>query len=643
MSAAEGDSPPGELAPEALAERVSALLAQAESAAELAALLARARDAGVELAPEQVVELDRWFVAEWSVRSPLERVEAMLRIATLSDLPLARNVVRGSRAPEAQIAEALSRACAALALADSEEDDDDDSTADEAARDYEPASMRLAREALGVAADASPASVKRAYLRQVKLHRPERDAEGFQRVRAAYERLRTENPARSAEARSRIAPLASAVQTPVVIRPSSDPLAPFFERARSLRRGDAELVRIWTEAVEAVPDSPAARQELYAALAARGQEAEAGEALAAAIRAGHAGFSRLLVTAHPESAPSDLLERAEEQAALGAAVLHAWVVRADYERATRAALRQIDAALASSELDVSLDDCVTTLFGCASAGARGSARELAARIEAYLRHAPRELTASGLAAHWSIAHELAQSSRWLGEEAYRAMGSALLAEDVATGRQTLAALLAKRPKQRRKIARRAPLLASLFEIRAPVEANAVLPVPEREPEPEPEPESKRPPREDPTQFVPAWPFWVFTGVVVILALALVRAIVASKQKTPRAAAPLQVHPLPSPGDDSELDDLDAGALDAGGSRVEVAANALLRYAIARKRPDAANIARAVLEAAKDERCDRMWLQARELLQVQDILAPGADMRLHELCLNLFDEVRASCP
>src|ERR1043165_1078638 len=41
--------------------------------------------------------------------------------------------------------------------------------------------------ALGLTGEVTPQQVKRAYLRKVKEHPPERDPEGFQRVRRAYE------------------------------------------------------------------------------------------------------------------------------------------------------------------------------------------------------------------------------------------------------------------------------------------------------------------------------------------------------------------------------------------------------------------------------------------------------------------------
>ena len=49
--------------------------------------------------------------------------------------------------------------------------------------------FEAARAELGVAADADPRAVKRAYRRAVQTCPPDRDPEGFQRVRDAYELL----------------------------------------------------------------------------------------------------------------------------------------------------------------------------------------------------------------------------------------------------------------------------------------------------------------------------------------------------------------------------------------------------------------------------------------------------------------------
>lgn len=44
---------------------------------------------------------------------------------------------------------------------------------------------------LGIARDATHAEIRAAYFGQVRAHPPERDAEGFKRVREAYEQLRS--------------------------------------------------------------------------------------------------------------------------------------------------------------------------------------------------------------------------------------------------------------------------------------------------------------------------------------------------------------------------------------------------------------------------------------------------------------------
>ena len=48
-------------------------------------------------------------------------------------------------------------------------------------------------QVLGITREASEAEIKRAYFSLVREHPPERDPEGFKRVRVAYEKLRTVN------------------------------------------------------------------------------------------------------------------------------------------------------------------------------------------------------------------------------------------------------------------------------------------------------------------------------------------------------------------------------------------------------------------------------------------------------------------
>lgn len=52
--------------------------------------------------------------------------------------------------------------------------------------------MQTPFETLDVAEDAGDEAIKKAYLRKVREFPPERDAEGFRRVRAAFELIETE-------------------------------------------------------------------------------------------------------------------------------------------------------------------------------------------------------------------------------------------------------------------------------------------------------------------------------------------------------------------------------------------------------------------------------------------------------------------
>lgn len=52
-------------------------------------------------------------------------------------------------------------------------------------------SLKDPREVLGVAPDASEEEVRRAWLDAVKSHPPDRDPEGFRRIQAAFDELKT--------------------------------------------------------------------------------------------------------------------------------------------------------------------------------------------------------------------------------------------------------------------------------------------------------------------------------------------------------------------------------------------------------------------------------------------------------------------
>ena len=61
---------------------------------------------------------------------------------------------------------------------------------------------RPPHEILGVAEDADQETIRRAYRQLIKRHRPERDPQGFERIRRAYEDMRRYAPAEPSAADS---------------------------------------------------------------------------------------------------------------------------------------------------------------------------------------------------------------------------------------------------------------------------------------------------------------------------------------------------------------------------------------------------------------------------------------------------------
>src|SRR5437762_2662858 len=83
---------------------------------------------------------------------------------------------------------------------------------------------------LGLERDASEAEIKRAYFTLVREHPPERDPDGFKRIRAAYEQLKTSSERAGTDL--------------LLIEGSSDTMDP-----SSLRRPDAGPPPITTEVI----------------------------------------------------------------------------------------------------------------------------------------------------------------------------------------------------------------------------------------------------------------------------------------------------------------------------------------------------------------------------------------------------------
>ncbi|MBI4956199.1 MAG: hypothetical protein HY908_29545 [Myxococcales bacterium] len=169
---------------------------------------------------------------------------------------------------------------------------------------------------LGIDAGADDASVRRAYLRAVRRHSPERDPEGFLRVRQALGCV-------SAELEWRRSSGHPARPTPDDAEPSADAVEEHPVEARAAdpaedaapppsRVTPEERILAGRSAAQARPDSADAWEELVDALESAGRTDEAAQALCDAERAGAPGFAERILYDAPERASPELLRRAAE-------------------------------------------------------------------------------------------------------------------------------------------------------------------------------------------------------------------------------------------------------------------------------------------------------------------------------------------
>jgi len=236
--------------------------------------------------------------------------------------------------------------------------------------------LREAFERLDVEAGTAPKKARRAYLKLLKVHKPESDPEGFQQIREAWERIQgakdweleklnrdpepTNEPPADPFRRGlagkwqglawtmprrnwgqqvilargeKVGPLehheetarvvaqhsdwgggarSSAMPGELVDQRGPDLLQPFFERCA--KATDAERVAIAREAVATLPDRPEAHQLLHEALIVTSQMEAAAEALRTAHLAGLPGFLEPLLRQHPEHLRPEELDEARREA-----------------------------------------------------------------------------------------------------------------------------------------------------------------------------------------------------------------------------------------------------------------------------------------------------------------------------------------
>lgn len=177
-----------------------------------------------------------------------------------------------------------------------------------------------ARELLGVDENTAPDALRRAYLRKIKEHKPERDPEGFRRCREAYELLQHFAPFRGRRPQTEVEPSAEVAAehppdrgdappyrepAPVVEPP---PERVWFERLARLR-SSAERIALLEEAIRELPESLDLVLELDAELAHVGRLRDGAEVLRQAAARGVRHAEEELFFAHAERLTPSELER----------------------------------------------------------------------------------------------------------------------------------------------------------------------------------------------------------------------------------------------------------------------------------------------------------------------------------------------
>ena len=248
-----------------------------------------------------------------------------------------------------------------------------------------------AAEILGVTLAVDAGSLRRAYLKQVKQHRPERDPDGFQRVRAAYDLLRSRGKA----------PLSGGPLDPTPVERQTQDVQPgngdtvfgrpvdeldavndAYASLDALDEAEARLT-LARRTHHAYPDSPDASWLLYEVLREEARDDEAIALLRAASARGMPGFFDVLVANHRHALSDAELEAAATtpQGCLTVALVH--MDRDDPESALQHALSALEEA-SRSQSDIALNTVLVLVFGFFAREHTRNARELFARFRSFL-------------------------------------------------------------------------------------------------------------------------------------------------------------------------------------------------------------------------------------------------------------------
>lgn len=310
--------------------------------------------------------------------------------------------------------------------------------------------LRDAYEKLGVEPGIEPKKARRAYLKLLKVHKPERDPEGFKAIRAAWERIKdapeweirslTEAPLPPADPQADQPAVSSwskpkrswaeqaqlsregklfkdeppPAPVPAVPPAPIDPDAPvtmatFYARCSGAT--DAQRVAIGREAVATLPNDPEAHWLLHESLLVTSQMEEAAKALRAAHESGLGGFFEPLVRQHSEFLSPIEIEAAVQLCGdtLDALMVAEAMLRCDHAQAAGDAMRRgFEAARRGGE-PPSLRRCIDLVLRLYRQEHAGVAHQLYSRLSEWMREsgAEREIAGSQVAATYALLRELA--------------------------------------------------------------------------------------------------------------------------------------------------------------------------------------------------------------------------------------------
>jgi hypothetical protein len=315
---------------------------------------------------------------------------------------------------------------------------------------------------LSVDRQSTPEQARRAYLRLVKQHKPDRDPEGFKRVREAYECVSTIlGFIEQAEAGSVTAPAAEAngeraVETgaqeaasneEVVAEadgaePAQALLEPYLTRIAALPRNDGGrgAIAIWKEAVRDHPDSVSARHYLYESYRTLRWRPEAAEVALEGYEHGMEFFAHQLLAFHAKQAPPELMDRAASRPELRALLPLAHVERGELAKAAEVMEALLKEACGRDETAYVIPVVALQIIAfTASGGEARLARRLIVAFGELLANAPSEarLIPGPLAARWAILREAHRLREKLPEAVFAAMAEATVPDRTEAALQHL--------------------------------------------------------------------------------------------------------------------------------------------------------------------------------------------------------------